>query len=235
VKNLFICGCSFLSDDTKYPSQPTFLQQFAQRNSFNYHCLARPGATNYMIRLQIDHAIKRKADFIIVGATSSDRLNIVVDQLGWRAPLAIQHFDYNGYDCSSEHEFKDQSFIIGDTIANLLEDRYTAIEQTTKDAIKSYVAELHDIGLQYHMDLCIVRDGIRKLLDSNIPFIFIPGPTTPEQWLWTGNHLWPKDKPQPWDMPHGGATIGNHNPPEAHAMFLETLEQIAFDKGILEK
>ena len=223
-----------MSDDTTHPEQPTFLQQFASRNGYMYHCLARPGATNYAINLQVDLAIKRKPDLVIIGATSSDRMNIVVDPDNWRAPIELKHITYEGYSCSSEQELKTgESFIVGDTIANLLESRYVSISEDKRNAIKSYVAELHDIGLQYHIDLCIMRDSINKLIQSKIPFVFIPGPQKPTRWIWLGNQLWPNDQLQPWDMPFGPSNISNHNPPQAHDMFLETLEQIAFDRELL--
>jgi len=58
----------------------------------------------------------------------------------------------------------------------------------------------------------------------------------PMGWQWlVGDRLWPKDCPQPWDMPLGGHNNNNHNPPEAHSLFLEALEQMLFDRGILQK
>ena len=226
-----------MSDDTSRPHERTFLQQFCDKHNYEYHCLARPGATNFVINLQVDMAIKQQPDLIVIGGTSSDRIQIVMTPDNWRAPLELNHIVYKGYKCSSEAELRSrEEFIVADTLANIVEAPYVSVPENTKDAVKNYIAELHDTGLQYHIDGCILRDSLRKLLDSGLEFIFIPGPMFPLGWDWlVGDRLWPKDKPQPWDMPCGSHNIGNHNPPEAHSMFLEILEQIAFDKGILQK
>ena len=75
-----------MSDDTSRPHERTFLQQFCDKHNYEYHCLARPGATNFVINLQVDMAIKQKPDLIVIGATSSDRIQIVMDQEGWQHP-----------------------------------------------------------------------------------------------------------------------------------------------------
>jgi len=85
---------------------------------------------------------------------------------------------------------------------------------------------LHDVKLQYHIDLCVMRDTVNKLLASGIPFVFIPGPQRYNRWHYLGHRLWPQDRAQPWDIPAGPSLIWNHNPPEAHQQFLETLETI---------
>ena len=45
-----------MSDDTQYPQQRTFLQQFCDKHNYEYHSLARPGASNFVINLQVDLA-----------------------------------------------------------------------------------------------------------------------------------------------------------------------------------
>jgi len=216
-----------MSDDTLRKDHPTFLQQFCERNNYEYHCIARPGATNFAIRLQIDYAIRKNPDLIIVGATSSDRINIVQNPEGWRSPVELKHIEYRGYHCSSEYEFNhDDTFIVSDTLANVVEAQYVDVGEDIKQAVQRYITDLHDMGLQYNIDGCVIRDGLHVLQQSGIPFIFMPGPMFYMGWNWLGDQLWPKDRKQPWDMPFGPYNISNHNPPEAHSMFLETLEEI---------
>ena len=137
--------------------------------------MARPGATNFVINLQVDLAIKQKPDLIVIGGTSSDRIQIVTEPDNWRAPLELKHIVYKGYKCSSETELmSNEEFIVADTLANVVEAPYVSVPQNTKDAVRNYIAELHDTGLQYHIDGCILRDSLRKLIDSGLNFIFIP-------------------------------------------------------------
>ena len=225
-----------MCDDTSRKDHPTFIQQFCKSHGYEYHCIARPGATNFAIRLQIDYAIKKKPDLIIVGATSSDRINIVMDPTGWRSPVKINHIQYQGYLCSSDSEFDNrEAFIVSDTLANVLESRYIEVSEEKRAAVKHYMTDLHDMGLQYNIDGCVIRDGLHKLQASGIPFVFMPGPMFYMGWSWLGDNLWPTDKKQPWDLPLTPYNINNHNPPEAHSMFLETLEQIVFDRKLLKK
>ena len=225
-----------MSDDTSRPHERTFLQKFCDKHNYEYHCIARPGATNFAINLQVDYAIKQRPDLIVMGATSSDRLNIVVDEKNRRAPLTIKNIIYKGYRCTSESELQSrEEFVASDTLANLIESPYIEIPEEKKKAVKTYIAELHDLDLQYHIDGCVVRDALNKLIQSELPFVFIPGPMFPMGWNWVGESFWPADKTQPWDMPMGPGPNNNHNPPEAHDMFLEILEQILIDRKILKK
>jgi hypothetical protein len=54
--------------------------------------------------------------------------------------------------------------------------------------------------------------------------VFIPGPQNLNRWRWLGDRLWTKT--QPWDIPCGASLIWNHNTPEAHEMFAQTLEEM---------
>ena len=227
MKTVYSLGCSFMCDDTWKITEPSFIQQFCHKHQYEYHCLARPGVTNYTIRLQIDHAIRCKPDLIVLGATSGDRIDIVLND-DWRSPIQLEHIVYQGYLCSSEKEINNrEAFIASDTLNNLIQSHNISISDNKRSALKSYVAELHDPGLQISIDACVIRDGIRNLQDSGIPFIFLPGPMFYMDWNWLGDNVWPTDKPQPWDLPCGTYNINNHNPPQAHTIFLETLENLA--------
>jgi hypothetical protein len=232
MKTLYSLGCSFMCDDPRKQDHPSFLQQFCNKHNYEYHCIARPGATNFAIRLQIDYAIEKRPDLIVIGATSSDRIDIVVDTKVWHSPVKINHVQYQGYDIDSEFD-NSQAFIISDTLKDIVESTHVDVPEEKKSAVKRYITDLHNIQLQNVIDACIIRDGLHKLQHSNIPFIFMPGPLFYMEWSWLGNNLWPSDKKQPWDLPFNPYCINNHNPPEAHSMFLKTLEQIAVDKELL--
>lgn len=233
---VFGLGCSFMSDDVGTLRSRSFVDLFCERYGYEYTCLARPGATNWIIRLQIDEAIRRRPDLVVIGATSSDRMNIVMNPEGWRSPVKLKHIEYRGYHCSSEQNIDQREvFIVGDTLANLVEGPYIDIPEDKKRAVQTYIADLHDMGLQYNIDACVIRDGLQALQNSGIPFLFIPGPTNYFGWNYLGNNLWPKDEVQPWDMPCGTHGNNNHNPPEAHEQFADVLEKTVFDRKLLTR
>ena len=222
IKRLYTCGCSFMSIDIQaHNHDVSFLDLYAQEKKFNHISLARTGATNYVIRLQIDRAIKDQADYVIVGATSSDRMDVITTDDDFGIPLTLDNISYHKYNCVSENHVDNRRVLsISNTINNLLERE--PLSASTKQAIKQYTAELHNYSVQQHKDALIIETGLRALERASIPFIFIPGPLFHMDWSWLGDRLW--QGAQPWDMPDGiGQRTLNHNPQSAHDKFFKIL------------
>lgn len=212
-----------MSTDTQYPDEPTFLDSLALRRGWRHINIARAGASNFNIRLQIQHAIERSADYIIIGATSSDRVDLVDLDPDYRSPIKLEHIRNRGYNCAIENNVNDRTaFITSDTINNLLESTHTRLPKHRIDSLKHYAADIHEHGLQAYKDYFIIRDGLRDLAQKQISFIFIPGPLHYFDWTEFDNNLWTGT--QPWDMPMGIYNrVVNHNPQSAHAIFLENI------------
>jgi hypothetical protein len=223
MKSLYTLGCSFMSTDTNVPDQPTFLDQLAQQRSWQHVNLARAGASNFMIRLQIAHAIEHTANYVIVGATSSDRVDLVDENPDYRSPIKLEHIRNRGYNCAVENTVNDRNaFITSDTINNLLESRHARLPAHRVDSLKHYAANIHEHGLQAYKDYFVVRDGLRDLAQAQIPFVFIPGPMHYFDWTEFTSNLWTGT--QPWDMPNGIYNhVVNHNPPSAHEIFFQNI------------
>ena len=77
MKKLVICGCSYsaVSAYEEYKNT-SFSELLAKKLNWELHNFARQGCSNGGIRIQIDEAIKIKADFVIVTPTSYDRMEI---------------------------------------------------------------------------------------------------------------------------------------------------------------
>ena len=78
MKRLFICGDSWMSPTTNHP-ETHFSEIFAKKTGFDLISYAHPGMSNGGIAVQLDTAIKNKADFILFGSTSFDRIEIPKD------------------------------------------------------------------------------------------------------------------------------------------------------------
>lgn len=215
-----------MSSDVRYPERPSFLDMFSHRRGYNHICLARPGASNFAIRLQIDQAIQESADFVVIGATSSDRIDLVDDKSKKGGSPVLSDIHYQGYNATSERWVNAQqsAYIVSDTINNTLEKDY-GFDRDLVDSIKCYVRELHSPDIQDLKDRWIIRDGLYQLVKHSIPFIFIPGPLFYFDWSEFGSSLW--TGVQPWDMPDGIDNFSlNHNYPIAHEKFCNRLDSM---------
>jgi hypothetical protein len=214
-----------MSTDLRYPEQPSFLDCYADHKGWEHVNLARPGASNFCIHLQIERAIKDKADYVIVGATSSDRIEVADVNYKQRLPIRLDLVHYTGYHAASEaHVDNANACMISDTLNNVIEHEYQDIDSAKKQSVKMYLRDLHNFDIEDQRNYYIVRDGLRDLVQSRIPYLFIPGPLFFFDWQEFEPNVW--KGPQPWDMPDGiGTRVINHNPPAAHQKFYELLIQ----------
>jgi hypothetical protein len=241
IKTLYTCGCSFMSMGLVHRGVTSFLDLYAKEKNFNHVSLGRSGATNFLIRLQIEEAISQDADYVIIGATSSDRIDFPLldkeDQLGNH--VTIHDVEYRGYNSFSENNVSyNDTKMISDSISNFTyEKNYKLIHnnqgrrEITPEMITAmhhYLAYLHSNKIQITKDYFMISDGLRKLQALNKPFIFIDGPLRHGDWTFLGDKHW--KGLQPWDMPYGfsDATI-THNPQIAHNDFLQTLLDLTPD------
>lgn len=235
MKTLYSCGCSFMSIDTKDTGITSFLDMYCEEKGFRHVSLARSGATNFLIRLQIEEAIKQKADYIVVGTTTSDRIDIPIPDKQINYPVTVHDVDYSGYRSASKNNVNNtEPTVISDSINNWTTDNYTWVfhdnykrKEITPEiinAMKHYVAYLHNFQLQQMQDYFIISDALRKMMALNKEFVFLRGPMYCD-WSFVGNRLW--TKPQPWDVPYGiDPTPVNHSSQQAHNDFARVLAEM---------
>ena len=238
MKTLYSCGCSFMSIDTKDTGITSFLDLYAEQKGFKHVSLARSGATNFLIRLQIEEAIKQNADYIVISTTTNDRMDIPIiareSDIQW--PVQLKDVEYAGYRSASANNITTDPKIVCDSINNWTTDNYkwvfhdnfkrTEITQPQIEAKKQYVAMLHNFTLEQTKDYYIISEGLRKLISLGKKFKFMRGPMYCD-WDFVGDRLW--TEVQPWDVPLGidPAPI-NHSSQAAHNMFLDAfLKQTA--------
>ena len=199
----------FLIDELKrrgYEHYASFLDRYAKVKDFQYINLAQCGASNLFIRLQIDQAIDKKADYVIIGVTDPDRFEI-----------PAQSIDIGGY----TQEFNSKKYIVS-TNSPL---NINSIPAELISAVKYYQTYIQDHDINSMKSYWLLRDGLTQLEKKKIPYVFIPGPMRNQDW--TENHIvWPKDEYQPWDMQHGQYADGNHNNERSHDDYFTTLLNI---------
>ena len=235
MKKLYSCGCSFMSRDLAHTNVTSFLDLYCEERGFEHVNLARSGATNFLIRLQVEEALKQNADYIVFSATTNDRIDIPIParEKDIRFPVTVRDVEFNGYRSTSELLFGDNDAkIISDSINNWTEDdrghgnkARKMIPESSITAMKHYVANLHNPAIEQQRDYFILSDAIRRLQSLKKEFLFLRGPMFCN-WDWVGNNLWNHygTMPQPWDVPLGTVEYTvNHSPQAAHDMFVKSM------------
>lgn len=238
VKKLYSIGDSFMTTDDPDDGIISFCEHYCQKKSFDHVSLARPGATNFAIRLQIEQAIQQQADYAVIGITSSDRFDIMLDLEDSAPFFSLADIFYQGFRARSEkHVGKFSGRIVSDTFINLLERNQQKLLVSDQQlvALQHYIADLHNAALTVQKDYYMVSDGLRKMQSAGIDFVLLPGYMGQHDWSWV-KRLWPRDQPSPYHLPYGPSDwekppkfTNTHNPAWAHEEFCQTLLQITQD------
>jgi hypothetical protein len=200
-KTLAVCGDSWFSSDLKFPGH-SFGEVLADKNHWKLLSLARGGCSNFTIALQVDKAIELKADFVIVGITTPDRIEIpmisdstksIWDHLksnfnwgSWGATQpsvydtdrGLSNIQYAPHpDLSSQHEFLINPTVISESMNNLAFrgsnlDFYSLTSEQI-EALKLYMLNLYDFKLKTQIDSWIISDACRRLINLNVPFLIV--------------------------------------------------------------
>lgn len=234
IKRLYSIGDSFMTTDDPTGGIVSFCELYCQHRGFEHVSLARPGATNFSIRLQIDLAIEQGADYAVIGLTSSDRFDIAV---GHSEHRTLHNVCYTNYRAASEHHVNQSSVTtVSDTFNNIQEQLHqTLVTPQQIAALKHYIADLHDPSLASQRDYYVVSDGIRKMISAGIDFVLIPGWMAQHDWTWVPR-VWPQSCASPYHMPYGPSDweqplrfTNTHNPAWAHEEFCATLLSMTSD------
>jgi hypothetical protein len=137
MKKLYICGDSFMTPSPETPGQH-FSEILSIKIGYDLKILSRGGMSNGGICVQLEHAIEKNADFIIVNTTLIDRLEIPINPIG--STLYGHESDVTLDNILYKHQQSISSFdpeknkdpkMISDTIQSMLPDYpYTQCEDT---------------------------------------------------------------------------------------------------------
>jgi hypothetical protein len=197
IKTLYVCGDSFSAPSSIEEFKGTsYAELTAKKLGWNLVHLARQGCSNGGIRIQIQEAINNRADFVIVGPTSHDRMEIpaTAAPYDWKTDhsrswgndlqehLLNQEFK-NGYDPAAGIDnvnYGNNSYrMICETIFSLAENythpyRSGLIDRDTQTALKYFVNHLYDSNWKKQLDEWMTTQGLFELYHLGIPFSVDP-------------------------------------------------------------
>lgn len=129
------------------------------------HNLSIQGASNFLIRLQIERAMQQQADFIIVNFTSSVR----------------EEGRYRDTVCSGELLDRFYRYHLDHGRSDLMAyspwhvDTNPVLTADQKQLIRHYSAEFTDIDLNVAKNYFLITGTLDRLIKSGTAFLFSPG------------------------------------------------------------
>ena len=160
MKSIVVCGDSFNVDDPEYPNIH-WSSKFTHLTN-----LSIPGASNLVIRMQIDKAIKLNPDLIVVSFTSSMRTVIKYNK---QIKSDVLDRVYSPSGTSNKNDFDLISFpYVGAELYGVLSHDQLTI-------LKNYVVEFIDLDLLRLENYYIIKDALETLMQSDIKFSFSLG------------------------------------------------------------
>ena len=186
MKTLGICGDSWFAATQNLPRPDCedaegkhFSEILAKRLGYNLFTLARSACSNSAIRLQISEMVQRKVDFIIVGTTTSNRIEYPMQNSNSKFNFSkgIYNFYYSGSpDTSSLHFDSKDEVMYTDTLNNIFGSKNNSgpvRDEHQRAAIKNYFMHMFDFGYREQQDAWITASGIQEIRSSGIPYLLL--------------------------------------------------------------
>ena len=156
MKHIYICGDSFATPDPEYGAMWAELLQTRIGPGYCVVNHSSVAASNLLVAVQVDHAIRNHADYIIVLATACTR-----DQALVKPPTdqdLMTRFD--------QHELVSYS---------IYRPYRSHLNTEDQQAIENFHRRYTDLELNIFRDHCILSGMLYQLTQSGIPFLFDQG------------------------------------------------------------
>lgn len=141
--------------------------------------LGKPGATNYVISLQVEYAIEMNADLIIINTTSSDRCEWIdsTKQVNTRV-RTLRHVNYHDY--FNDHYFRNdplyEPFIFSEQIAGVGMARPHRLAEEPESRIQQlldYYGLVYEKNIKIDYDIGLMCMNIIRMQQKGIRFLFL--------------------------------------------------------------
>jgi len=199
MKKLAICGDSWMTPTLTHPATH-FSEIISKHYNVELLALSRGGCSNGAICLQIEESIKQNADFVIIGATTPNRIEIplpknklpkvflknwsifgsVDNHFGnYKKTRGLSNISYDRHNSqSAKNNFMIDPVLISESLNNLLwpennVNNYYSLPKETIESLFAYVSCLYDPKFKRQIDCWCISNALRKLQDNNINFLFL--------------------------------------------------------------
>jgi len=163
---ILVCGCSYFTHDTNYPGTH-FTELLAQKLNATCINLACPGASNFLIRLQVQAIKETKPDLVLLGFTSPDRLEYFINHDHAYHPwFHVHNIKYLNENKCIKSKY---STISSSSLFELVKSK----EHST--AATEFVKHFYNHRLQKHKDSLIAQTVLTYLESQKIPYLYTEG------------------------------------------------------------
>ena len=198
------CGSSFFSISPAHPG--THLTEIVARElGAELISFAKPGSSNFAIRLQLETAIKLKPDLILFEFTNAPKIDLPLSVLGqeheYNFNKGIHNIKYTGYEnVVPKNIYVNNASFISDGIKNFITgecfQENTALTRNSRDALKMWFTELYDEPLKEHQDYFVCSSVFLPLEQSQIPYVWSRGDLCMFDWSMYKNEV--PEEGNPW-------------------------------------
>ena len=191
-KTLGVCGDSFMSQtkSIKKGKGKHFIDFLSKKLNCDVVTFALGGCSNNVIRLQINEIMKYRLDYLIIGLTSSDRIELPIstkdvsyfkklESSGFKKEKGIYNIFYGTDNLSSNNTpFKlSKPTLRSETLTNILLDRsssdYGNLSDEEISAVEGYFKYMYDDKLKNQLDSWVISDVLVDLNDKGINYTVI--------------------------------------------------------------
>ena len=182
-RKIGICGDSFMSaviyneSDLDNGYDKHFTDILSKKLNISLITFAKAGSSNQAIRLQISEIIKERPDFVIVGTTSPERVELPINDKSYEYNNGIFNIFYsNCPNTSTLHpKFKQiEPKMVSTTFYDIITGGFNMFY--SKEQIKTFklwFENFFDEKWKKQIDSWIISDGLQELQDNHIDFYCI--------------------------------------------------------------
>lgn len=182
MNTIVVCGDSWMAPKVHVPGTH-FSEIFAKNYNSTLVPYARSAMGNGGIILQVESAIKQRPDLILLGTTSSDRIEFKIkDEFNNDKEITLDDLSYgrqHGDVSSVNRELMDNNASLrSEALRQFIDSSFSKIESLNEDenrikkeAILNYFKELYHHNWKVKVDRYMWYAMFHKLNVSNIPYI----------------------------------------------------------------
>jgi hypothetical protein len=131
--------------------------------------LARPGASNYSIAVQIEYALSLKPDLIIFNVTTPERIDVLERNKKLTSKVRIQNFDYSLF--PNEHIGETTNEI--DSGPNLRTYMRAQAGEKKFKGVSDFLSDYHSYWIKEDQDRLMVLGTFSILEKSKVPYVCV--------------------------------------------------------------